>query len=66
MASRYTSAQITGKQAAYLARLIAAVGKQKYQDEKRRLGFPTLTILQLTSRQASRLIDALQQEVSRQ
>lgn len=50
---------ITARQSAYLARLIAAAGKKEYQAIKRRLGFPELTILELSSRQASALIREL-------
>lgn len=50
---------ISSKQAAYLSKLIAAAGKKEYQAIKRRLGFPELTILELSSRQASALIREL-------
>jgi ABC-type antimicrobial peptide transport system ATPase subunit len=50
---------ITSKQAAYLVRLIAQAGKERYQQAKERLGFAELTLLRLSSRQASRLIDEL-------
>lgn len=50
---------ITARQAAYLARLIAAAGKKQYQAAKRRLGFPHVTVMNLSKSQASRLISAL-------
>lgn len=50
---------ITGPQAAYLARLIARVGKRRYVEIKNRLGLDGITIMQLSIWQAAKLIDAL-------
>lgn len=50
---------ITAKQAAYLSKLIHAAGKEEYQRVKARIGLHGLTIMQLTSRQASSLIREL-------
>lgn len=51
---------ITARQSAFLARLIAAAGKRQYQEAKRRIGLHGLTIMQLSARQASDLIQELQ------
>lgn len=50
---------ISSKQAAYLSKLIHAAGKKQYQAAKRRLGFPDITVMQLSSRQAYLLISEL-------
>lgn len=51
---------ISSKQAAYLSKLIHAAGKEEYQRVKARIGLHGLTIMQLTTSQASRLIKELQ------
>lgn len=50
---------ITSKQVSFLSVLINRRGKGAYQDAKARLGFPQLTIMKLSKRQAAALIQDL-------
>lgn len=56
---------ITQKQVTFLSRLIARVGKEKYQGIEVNLGLYGLVIPQLTRKQAGQLIDSLRAEARR-